>query len=279
MKQSKQSSSVAASTRKTPLALSIVFACLLATNSPAAMASDVPAFGQRVAAQIQQVIDQAASIYEEVKQYENQIKDIKNQIPDPSKLFNAAGSVDPYDIATAQKRPLSYRMNERCDQGSSSGFSFNPKELLAGLFPSSGTNFVQKQKEICARIVTLENAKYNVLIDRLKEINDMTEEREKVREEAGKNDKPGQADNSKIAMTELSVKAAALHARMHTEATLFDSMIETLNQEMKDEAKQALDGKPKNFAESLLSTGVSLVTLKATLSGLKSSCPSGFDCD
>jgi hypothetical protein len=267
MKQSKQSSII----RKSPLIASLALACALGGFSTNAFAFGKPVFDWKKFTQ------DAAEFKETVAHRVKEVTHMAQEIPKVANMVNADNlgmQGTPLDNIT--QRSLSYGI-ERCDQGGGGGFDI--KSLLGGLIPSSNGNFVEKQKDICQKIVTLENAKYNDLVDGLKALQELK------KDGLGKNTanaeglkEKGQADVTQISATNMVGQLQVVSARIETNQRIYDGMIASLNQDMKTAAEEALRGKKKNLGESLLSGAISMVTLKGVLEGLKSSCPSGFDC-
>jgi hypothetical protein len=265
--------------RKSPVIASLALACVMAITVNSSHAStpttDVPAFGQRLAKMFQVVINKGKDWAEMQKK----LDELKKQIPDISQytdLLNAGSNTNILDNIT--KRPLSHGL-ERCDQGGGGGFDI--KSLLGGLLPSSSGNYVAKQKDICQKIVTLENAKYNDLVEALNELKKLkvdvvNENNGKVKSIGGKQ---GEADIAKVSASASVAEMDVITAKIEITNMVYDGMIESLNTDMKNIAKEAMNGKKQNLLENIVSTAAGTLTMKAALEAQESPCPSGFNCD
>jgi hypothetical protein len=270
MKQSKRSSS----TRKSPVIMSLALACAMTFASSNASASDAPAFGQRVAEMIQTAIDKGKDWFEMQRQFE----ELKKQIPDISQYTDLLSiGTNTNILDNINKRPLSYGL-ERCDQGGGGGFDI--KSLLGGLLPSSSGNYVAKQKDICQKIVTLENAKYNDLVEALTELKKLkTDVVDKNNTKVQGTNTQGGADIANVAATNSVAELQVLAAKIKTTTMVYDGMIQSLNADMKTEATIAMNGKKQNLLENIVSTAAGTLTMKVALEAQESPCPSGFNCD
>jgi hypothetical protein len=275
MKQCKPSSTA----QKSPVIASLALACVMAIAASNVHAStpttDVPAFGQRLAKMFQVVINKGKDWAEMVKKYE----EIRKQIPDLSQYTDLLGAGTNTNILdNINKRPLSYGL-ERCDQGGGGGFDI--KSLLGGLIPSSGGNYVAKQKDICQKIVTLENAKYNDLVDALTDLKKLKEKLVDENNDKAKSigGKQGEADIAKVSASASLAEMEQITAKIEITTMVYDGMIQSLNTDMKNVATEALNGKKQNLLENIVSTAAGTLTMKVALDAQESPCPSGFNCD
>ncbi len=277
MKQCKPSSTA----RKAPVFASLALACVMTTTTYSAHASipasDWPAFGQRLV----EFFQSTGHRIQEVIEWKNKLEELKKQIPDLSQFTDPLGLGAGQNIMdNLTKRPLSYGI-ERCDQGGGGGFDI--KSLLGGLLPTSSGNYVAKQKDICQKIVTLENAKNNDLVDALtalKEVKEklVDENRNKVLSIGGSGTQ-GAADTARVSAITTNAEMELLTNKIEITTMVYDGMIESLNQDMKNVASEAMNGKKKNLLENVVSTVTATATMKIALDAQESPCPSGFDCD
>ncbi len=269
MKQSTRSSSA----RKSPVIAPIVLACAMAATSSNAYASDVPAFGQRLLEFGSTLIQRGKEIIE----WKNQLDELKKQIPDLSQFTDPLGLLAGQNIMdNITKRPLSYGL-ERCDQGGGGGFDI--KSLLGGLLPTSSGNYVAKQKDICQKIVTLENAKYNDLVVALKELKELKDLMDKNATSVKNAKTQGEADIANVAASNTISQFQMLSSKVKTTTMVYDGMLQSLNTDMKNVASEAMNGKKQNLLENIVSTVTSTATMKIALEAQESPCPSGFNCD
>jgi|GEM_PF-1178068 len=274
MKQSNRSGRI----RKSPALASVALACAIASVSTNAYAfSDGPALVQRAA----EFFQTAMRHISEVKQWADQLNHYKQQLVEATNALNPASiaaSLQPHPMETATKRALSAGM-DRCDLGATGG-GLSISGLLSSLDILPSASYIDEQKKICVYTVLVENYKYNDLIDAMQDLKKIkTGGLDKTLGDAKGANRQGQNDTTLTAAVN-TVAAIKLHrAKVDYVNKTYDEMLKRLDQNMKYSANKAMNGKEKNLGESLLSAAVSLTTLKATLTALESTCPSGFDCD
>jgi hypothetical protein len=193
-------------------------------------------------------------------------------------MLNLANlSLAPHPMENATVRSLSYGM-ERCDKGASNS-GLDLTSLITSLLPVGNQSFVQEQKDICRKIVLLENYKYNDLVNAMKDLKKLKEQGHyKVVQEANSASTQSKNETSTVAAINTLTAVQIQYANIEYTTKIYDDMIKALNEQMKTSAEKAMNGE-KSFGEAMLSSAFSMLALKGVLEAQKTSCPSGFDCD
>ena len=272
MKQSKQSSAA----RRSPVLASLALACAMFVGNAHAGIPVVD--GGHIGAQLSKFVQDFGKWEKDFAHYKSQVDHMRQELIKLSNIVDMATmGLQGNPLDNIQKRPLDYGMKERCDQGSSGGFSLT--SLLGGLLNISGNNYAQKQKDICEKIVTLENSKYNDLVVALKDLQAIKQKglTKTANDSKGANQN-GAMDATNQATTQMIGELQVIAARIETATLVYDGMIGALNQDMKNVANEALKGKKKNIVESVISDVAQTAIIKTALDAKESTCPSGFDC-
>lgn len=272
MKQSKRSRN----TRKSSVLAPLTLACAIAFSgvSTNAYASDAPAFAQRVAEFIQTALRHAA----EVKKWTDDLNHYKQQISELGNMLNLSNlSLAPHPMENATVRPLSFGM-ERCDKDAGTG-GFDLASMITSLFPIDKP-YVAEQQDICRKIVLLENYKYNDLVTAMKDLKKLKEQGHyKVVNEANSASTQSKNDASTVAAINTLTAVQIQYANIEYTTKLYDDMIASLNEQMKNKAQEALSGKKKSMLETFAGAAISSGVMAGALAAQESDCPSGFDCD
>lgn len=270
MKKSRQPSF----TRKSPVLASLALACALSSVSTSAFAfSDVPAFGQRLVEfiettrkRIQEYTDAIATM----NHYKQQALDLANAL-DPSKI-----NLMPHPMENVQERPLDFGMKERCDKGATDS-GLNPIALITSLIPiSMSGNWAQRQKETCRQMVVVENYRYNDIVKAMKELKKLETAHNLVVSNAKSATKEGQNSQNLTAATVTLTSVQIQYAKIDYTNRLYDDLLKSLNENMKTQAQQGLNGGEKDLLSTVGGALISSGVLKLALNGQQSPCPAGF---
>lgn len=273
MKQFKQSP---ATRRRSPVLASLALACAMFAGNAHAGIPVVD--GGHISAQLAKFVQDFGKWAKDFAHYKAQVDHMTQELIALGNILDTATmGLQGNPLDNIQKRPLNAGM-ERCDQGGGGGFSLT--DLLGGLLDISGDNYVQKQKDICQKIVTLENYKYNDLVEALKDLQKLkTNGLDKTTSLAQGSGKNGEMQATTQSTTQLVGELQLVAARVETTMMVYDGMIQSLNNDMRNVAQEAMDGKKKNIVEDILSTAITTGTMKLALEAQESDCPDGFECD
>jgi hypothetical protein len=253
----------------------VALACAIAVLSPNAYATvhDAPAFAQRLAEfiettrkRIQEYTDAIATM----NHYKQQVSELGGMLS----LSNL--SLAPHPMENASVRPLDQGMG-RCDKDSTSS-GLDLMSLITSLMPLDG-NYAKEQHDLCRRIVLLENYKHNDLVQAMKDLKKLKEQGHyEVVQKANTAGTQSKNATSKVAAINTLTAVQIQRANIEYTKILYDEMIAALNEQMKNKANEALNGKKKSVIESIASAAVSSGVLYGALNGQKTPCPSGFTC-
>jgi hypothetical protein len=262
----------ARSSHKTPLVASLALACTLAAGSAGAgiPVTDVGNMPNHIITQISSYTSQFqayAEYGETLQRWQRTAQEYSDALTKLSNIRNAMGlSMD----VSLTPRDADYNVEERCPSPDGGGLPFiGTLWDLVGL--DNSTDVLKQQQVKCIQIVSLENKKYNELVEMLKKADERKKEIEDALEDARSDDKEGTQEASDKTLQGLI--GASLAEMQYSEARIgaFDGMIAALTKDQSVLAQKAMKGSQSSL-QGLVGTIAQGITLEATLNALRTDC-------
>jgi hypothetical protein len=246
--------------RKAPFLTSLALSCALTIGSAGATipVADVGNAATHIINQISSYMTQIQAAVEYGTEATREIDRIRNLATQASSLVY---SLQTLGMTNPTIRSLNYGM-ERCSPDFS-GFSLS--DIFSLIAPSLTSSIPEQQRRICQQIVRLENEKYNEGVRMLQNLQTRSGEISRLRSQLSSSTTSGAVD-SNIGQGQ-TVISQTLADIQYSNAIIkvYESQIESLKQDSRYLAEQALHGKKQGLGESLLSTAVQTASLCAAL--------------
>lgn len=223
-----------------------------------------------IVTQINTYVQQINMIAERASEIQREVERIRNLSTQASALISGLTSIN---MQNPTRRSLDHGM-KRCEPDFT-GFSLS--DVFSLLVPSLSSSVPEQQRAICKQIVRLENQKYNENIDLMDKLKTRVTEMER----ASSNFRS--AGTSGTQLSNMGEQGQILNKIMtdiqysETIVKVYDNTIKSLKDDMTYLAEEALRGKKKGLAESLLATGAQTAALCGGLMVAKSD-GSNFSC-
>jgi hypothetical protein len=235
----------ARSSRKTPFVASLALACTLAAGSAGAgiPVTDVGNMPNHIITQISSYTSQFqayAEYGETLQRWQRTVQEYQDAITKLSQIGNMNKLLMETDMQT---RPASYGVEARCPSTSSGGLP-TLSDMMSAIGINQNGDILSQQSLICVQIVSLENKKYNELVEMLKKAKDrqdqITEELEKAKSDSTEGNQ--EAYQAKIQ----ALMGASLSEMQYSQARVnaFDGMIQARTKDQSVLAEIGLKGSP-----------------------------------
>lgn len=247
--------------RKAPLMASLTLACALMTGNAGAgiPVTDVGNMPNHIITQISSYLSQLEDIGEyakEAERWSEKMREFQNALAKLDSMLS--GNTMLFANQNMQKRPESYGMEHACpNPKGGSGFSLT--SLFTALAPDFNKDLLTEQQRVCANIVTLQNMKYNELVDMLANAKKRQDEIKQVVSNSSGGDENTQ-QSAVVATQKLIATSMSELQYSQSRIQAYDGMIASLSEDQKLLAKRALKGQA-----SILGTIVSTAALKTAL--------------
>lgn len=261
------------STRVAPFFTSLALACALAAGNAGATipVADVANGAAHWTNSISTYLSKIGEYQEYIKEYTREIERIKNLATQASSMISGLSTM-PMQEPTI--RDTDYGMKQ-CDPGFT-GFSLT--DMFKLVVPDLvSTSIPEQQQSICKQRQRLKNERHNELVKINKTI------KLRITEIDGLTSTMQSSDTSGTTATSLNKgilildKMTAEIQYSNTIVKLYDNSIADLDDDDRSLAKQALSGKKKGLAESLIATGAQTAAMCIALASVKSA-GSDFSC-
>lgn len=260
----------ARSSRKTPFAASLALACTLAAGSAGAgiPVTDVGNMPNHIITQISSYTSQfqaLAEYGETLKRWEEELRQYQEALAQTTSMFTSAGLPMSLEM---RKRPENHQVAERCPSPDGSGGLPSLSDLFSAFVPNLDGDVYEEQQRVCVHIVTLQNKKYNELVDMLTESENRKREIERTIAAARADKTDGAQKAAQIKMQDLIGKSMAEMQYSQARVNAFDGMIATLNDDQVALANKAFKGSTSPLA-GLIGSLVQGATLEIALQELR----------
>lgn len=246
--------------RKTPFVASLTLACALTISSANAgiPVTDVGNAAAHWTNSISTYISKIQDYTEYLTEATREVDRIRNLATQASSLMYGLQSLG---MTNPTMRSLDYGM-QRCSPDFS-GFSLS--DVFQLLAPSLTSSIPEQQRRICQQIVRLENEKYNEGVRMLQNLQSRTSEIRRLESQLSSSDTSGKLE-SNIGQGQ-AVIGQTLADIQYSNAIIkvYESQIQSLEQDQKYLAQEALNGRKQGLGESLLSTAVQTAALCTAL--------------
>lgn len=246
--------------RKAPFLTSLALACALTIGSAGAgiPVTDVGNATAHWTNSISTYISKIQDYAEYATEATREIDRIRNLATQATSLMY---SLQTLGMTNPTIRSLDYGM-QRCSPDFS-GFSLS--DVFQLLAPSLTSSIPEQQRRICQQIVRLENEKYNEGVRMLQNLQQRTSEIRRLQNQLSGSDTSGKID-SNIGQGQ-AVISQTLADIQYSNAIIkvYESQIDSLKQDSRYLAEEALNGRKQGLGESLLSTAVQTGALCAAL--------------
>ena len=215
-------------------------------------------------------VQQLEMIGERISEVNREVDRVKNLATNATSLISGLTTVT---MQEPKKRPADHGM-KRCEPDFS-GFSLS--DVFTLLVPSLSKSVPEQQRAICKQIVAIKNQRHNDNVDLLQSLKGHVLTLKKA------TDNFKSAKTSGDQMSNLGEQTKILNTItvdiQYSQAItrVYDNTINSLEDDSKQLAEDALNGKKKGLGESLFATGAQTVALCGGLMAAKSS-GSDFSC-
>ena len=215
-------------------------------------------------------VQQFQMIGERLSEVNREIERVKNLATNANSLISGLTTIT---MQEPKKRATDHGM-QRCEPDFS-GFSLS--DVFTLLVPSLSKSVPEQQRAICKQIVAIKNQRHNDNVDLLQSLKGHVVKLKK----ASDNFKSAQTSGDQ--MSNLGEQTKILNTItvdiQYSQAItrVYDNTINSLEDDSKQLAEDALSGKKKGLGESLLATGAQTVALCGGLMAAKSA-DSDFSC-
>ncbi len=251
------------SARKAPFLTSLALACALASGNLSATipVADVGNAATHIMNQIQSYLTQVQAVVEYGTEAAREIDRIRNLATQASSIMY---SLQTLGMTNPSLRSLDYGM-QRCSPDFS-GFSL--ADVFQLLAPSLTSSIPEQQRRICQQIVRLENEKHNEGVRMLQNLQQRSTEISRLRTQLSGSTTSGQVDSNIGQGQTLISQMLADIQYSNAIIKVYENQIDSLKQDSRYLADEALNGRKQGLGESLISTAVQTGAMCASMAAV-----------